>query len=224
MDTDIQDAETQLKVIHKLSTRKNSSSAVKEFYDNWADQYDKVYDHANYNGPMACADTLGKFLANRSARIVDCAAGTGRVGVQLARLGFKRIDAVDFSQKSLDISTSRGVYERLICDHLGSNKIKNVEDGYYDGLICVGALSIGHLTCDVFPEWNRIVKKGGLMVFTLSWTLVEGDTQEHKDIIHDMQDAINDNIQKGRWELVEKMDISLILQDGRADMYTIRRM
>ena len=62
------------------------------------------------------------------------------------------------------------------------------------------------------------------MVFTLSWTLVEGDTQEHKDIIHDMQDAINDNIQKGRWELVEKMDISLILQDGRADMYTIRRM
>ena len=42
MDTDIQDAETQLKVIHKLSTRKNSSSAVKEFYDNWADQYDKV--------------------------------------------------------------------------------------------------------------------------------------------------------------------------------------
>ena len=50
---------------------------------------------------------------------------------QLAKLGFKRIDAVDISQKSLDISASKKVYERLICDSLGKNKLEGVEDGIF---------------------------------------------------------------------------------------------
>ena len=50
---------------------------------------------------------------------------------QLARRGFKRIDGVDISQKSLDVSASKGVYERLICDSLGKNKLKGVDDGAY---------------------------------------------------------------------------------------------
>ena len=62
------------------------------------------------------------------------------------------------------------------------------------------------------------------MVFALSWTLVEGDTHQHSDIIYEMQDAIKDLIQNGTWELVEKVNISLILENGRADMYTIRRL
>ena len=65
---------------------------------------------------------------------------------------------------------------------------------------------------------------GGWMVFSLSWTMVDGDTPQQSDIIYEMQDAIKDLIQNGTWELVEKVNISLILENGRADMYTIRRL
>ena len=62
------------------------------------------------------------------------------------------------------------------------------------------------------------------MFFSLSWTMIDGDTPQQSDIIHEMQDATKDLIQNGTWELVEKVNISLILENGRADMYTIRRL
>ncbi|XP_033645456.1 methyltransferase-like protein 27 [Asterias rubens] len=209
-------------ILHATALNKDFQDDIHKFYDGWAKDYDKHLDNANYNGPALTAEALNKVLSDKSALILDLCAGTGRVGQELAKLGFKRIDGVDFSQQCLDISASKGVYERLICDRLGKNKIKGVDDDYYSALTCVGALSIGHLKADVFDEWNRILKKGGFMVFTLSWAMMDGDPQEHIDTMTEMKQVIEGFIQDGTWELVDKVDISLIRKVGRADMYTIR--
>ena len=60
------------------------------------------------------------------------------------------------------------------------------------------------------------------MVFTLSWAMMDGDPQEHIDTMTEMKQVIEGFIQDGTWELVDKVDISLIRKVGRADMYTIR--
>ncbi|XP_038055082.1 methyltransferase-like protein 27 [Patiria miniata] len=210
-------------MIREMSTKDDFSGGVSEFYDKWAEHYDEDLERAKYGGPVACAEALCKLMSDKNALIVDIGAGTGRSGQELAKCGFKRIDAVDFSQKSLDISTSKGVYERLICDSVGKNKLKGVTDGYYSGLLCVGAIAAGHISQDAFPEFTRIVKKGGIMVFTVSKVTLPTDGQIQKKIIQGIQDAINDLVRTGVWEVVEKTSITY-LHDNEADRFIIRRL
>ena len=42
--------------------------------------------NGKYSSPKACAEALGKVIADKSALIVDCAAGTGRVGQEVCQL------------------------------------------------------------------------------------------------------------------------------------------
>ncbi|XP_038077156.1 uncharacterized protein LOC119745003 [Patiria miniata] len=212
-----------IRVIHDLANAGgNTQDEIQALYQQWAESYDKDMGPSHYGGPAFGAEALRKVLTDKSALIVDCASGTGKVGEELAQRGFKRIHAVDFSQKCLDISASKGVYEKLICDRLGSNKIKEIEDGYYSAVICVGAISVGHLSCDVFPEWNRIVKKGGYIVFTRS-KLIFPD--KHTSVMDEIQSAIDDLIKKGVWEVVDiiSFDDSFCVGYG-CDVYTIRRL
>ncbi|XP_022084695.1 methyltransferase-like protein 27 isoform X2 [Acanthaster planci] len=199
--------------------------SIQAFYQKWAGSYDKDMDPTHYGGPAFGADALNKALKDKNAHIVDCAAGTGKVGEELAKRGFTRIDAVDFSPKCLEISASKGVYERLICDKLGSNRLKGIDDGYYSALICVGAISVGHLTHDVFPEFNRIVKKGGFIVFTRSKLVFPDGNENHTGALDEIQNAIDILIKEGVWELVDivSIDESFCVGYG-CDVYTIRRL
>jgi ubiquinone/menaquinone biosynthesis C-methylase UbiE len=43
-----------------------------------------------------------------TVKILDVAAGTGLVGVELAKLGFKNIVALDYSQEMLDLAEEKG--------------------------------------------------------------------------------------------------------------------
>ncbi|XP_022084403.1 uncharacterized protein LOC110975864 isoform X2 [Acanthaster planci] len=221
MSDPTKDLEENIKMIRQMSKKPDGIKAVAEFYDKWAEDYDEDLEKEHYKGPALCVDALSKAMPDKSALIVDCAAGTGKAGEELAKRGYKRIDAVDISPKSLDISASKGVYERLICDSLGKHKLKGVGDGFYSGLICVGGVSAGHISQDAFPEWTRIVKKGGFMVFAVSKAVVSGDQQNEAFI--ETEDAISDLVQKGVWELVEKTNIPYV-KSHEADLYTIRRL
>ncbi|XP_033632384.1 methyltransferase-like protein 27 [Asterias rubens] len=155
--TPIRDTEENVKLIYQMSAKANFKEAVGQFYDKWAEHYDEDLENSKYVAPVGGAEELSKRVEDKNALIIDCAAGTGQVGVELAKRGFKNIDAVDMSQKSLDISASKGVYRKLFCDSLGKNKIKGVEDGCYDALTCIGAVGVGHIAEDAFVEWNRML-------------------------------------------------------------------
>ncbi|XP_072024756.1 methyltransferase-like protein 27 isoform X2 [Amphiura filiformis] len=86
---------------------------------------------------------------------------------KLTRHGFKNIDGVDISTESLKICKEGGLYRRLICDRIGTNKL-DINDDSYDGLILCGALLKGHLNLGCFPELIRIVKPGGPIIFSVS--------------------------------------------------------
>ncbi|XP_041379146.1 uncharacterized protein LOC121391660 [Gigantopelta aegis] len=56
-------------------------------------------------------------------RVLDAAAGTGLVGMELFKVGFKTLDAVDAAKGMLAVAESKHIYQRLICQYLGENKL-----------------------------------------------------------------------------------------------------
>src|SRR5262245_11162265 len=82
-----------------------------------------VYDHdlagpLDYRSPAVVAEACGRLLS-RGARILDAGAGTGLLGVALAKLGFTWLDALDLSPAMLAVAEQKGVYRTLTEGRLG---------------------------------------------------------------------------------------------------------
>ncbi|KAF4521528.1 hypothetical protein B566_EDAN009496 [Ephemera danica] len=66
-----------------------STPEVIKAYDAWAD-YDKDLCPGVYNGPAMAANALHAVLSPQDGvRVLDVAAGTGRVGLELHQRGFR---------------------------------------------------------------------------------------------------------------------------------------
>lgn len=94
------------------------------------------------------------------SRILDAGAGTGIVGKVLQNLGYTNIDALDISQKMLDEAKKLNVYKEFFCAPLSAEPIAEIPTNQYDGLICVGTLTVGHVKPVAFDEILRVVKPG----------------------------------------------------------------
>ena len=79
-----------------LRNRKPQEELESE-YNVWASDYDADLRVLGFSGPRAGAETLANYMTDREAKILDAGAGTGMVGKELARLGFKHITALDLS-------------------------------------------------------------------------------------------------------------------------------
>ena len=140
-------------------------------YDQWAAEYDRDLDEEfGYVAPSRAADAFARLLSTDSV-VLDAGAGTGLAGVELAKRGFAVIDAIDLSQGMLDEAKAKGVYRNLRqVDLTGPAPI---EDDAYDGCICVGTLTYGHVPASAIDELVRVVKPGGLFVYTLRSDIIE---------------------------------------------------
>ena len=86
--------------IYKLKTTKE----VMNYYDEWGenDKYNKDMLDWNYTGPKETVETFIKHEANTDGLIFDAGCGTGLVGLELKKFGFKKFHGADLSQKLLD--------------------------------------------------------------------------------------------------------------------------
>ena len=85
--------------IYKLKTTKE----VMDYYDEWGenDKYNKDMVDWNYTGPKETVNTFLKYEKNKDALIFDAGCGTGLVGLEFKKIGFKKIHGADISQKLL---------------------------------------------------------------------------------------------------------------------------
>ena len=79
---------------------------------------------------MASDKALARHAADRGARLLDAGAGTGMVGEELARLGFRHITALDLSPGMLKTANEKSVYEELVVGEMG--KPLSFETGQFD--------------------------------------------------------------------------------------------
>ena len=149
--------------IYKLKTTKE----VKDYYDEWGenDKYNKDMVDWNYTGPKETVNTFLKYEKNKDALIFDAGCGTGLVGLELKKFGFKNFHGADLSQKLLSTIPSN-LYKKLFKSDL--NQSINLEDNTYDAIFCVGTFTFGHVKPNALDEFLRITKKGGLICFTIN--------------------------------------------------------
>lgn len=93
-------------------------------------------------------------------KIMDAGAGTGHIGVELRKLGYTNLYALDISQEMLDEAKKKNVYKGITCAALTDQQIPEINTGEFDALICCGTLVQGHVHCNAFVEMIRMVKVG----------------------------------------------------------------
>jgi len=127
----------------------------------------------NYTGPKESVNAYKMYEVNKDALIFDAGCGTGLVGQELKKIGFKNFHGTDLSQKLLNTVPS-DLYLKLFKSDL--NQPIDLKDNSYDAVFCVGTFTYGHVKPNALNEFIRITKKGGLVCFTIN----EGIYQEYK--------------------------------------------
>ena len=149
--------------IYKLKT----TDEVMKYYDEWGDKdkYNKDMLDWNYTGPKETSEIFNKHQENKDILIFDAGCGTGLVGQELKKYGFKYFHGADLSQTLLD-SVPKDLYQKLTKVDL--NKPIETEDNSYEAVLCVGTFTFGHVKPKALKEFVRITKPGGLICFTIN--------------------------------------------------------
>ena len=147
--------------LNQLST---DSQEIGRYYDDWAKEYDQTLAQWKYQSPSVVADLLTQHVP-LDAPILDAGCGTGLSGQALHTAGFRHITGGDLSQASLDIAAQAGVYECLTQVNMQCLPLPFDTDAFA-GVACVGVLTYLPDTEALMREFCRVVRPGGLVVFT----------------------------------------------------------
>ncbi|XP_072037199.1 uncharacterized protein [Amphiura filiformis] len=103
--------------------------AVCEYYNNNAQNYEEYSTQTGReSGALALAKAVARTHPDKDTTILDVCAGTGLAGEQLRKLGYTKVDALDFSQEMLDLARSKGIYRNLICDSVQLHRKNQIND------------------------------------------------------------------------------------------------
>ena len=181
---------------------------LEERYDEWANEYDNnIEGDFGYVMPRMAAETFARFVP-KDAKVLDAGAGTGLVGVELNRLGYSDIEAMDMSMGMLEEARAKNVY----CDfhQMTMGETLGFETDNYDAVIGVGVLTLGHAPAHSLDELVRVTKPGGCVAFTLRPDVYEQNGfRERQELL----------VSQGKWELVEVTDKFLGMPKGEPDVY-----
>ncbi len=190
---------------------------LQERYDEWAKDYDEDLEaDFGYVIPRIAAETFAQ-LVPKDAKVLDAGAGTGLVGVELHRLGYRNIEAMDLSRGMLEEARRKRVYGGF--HQMTMGEPLDFDTGSFDAVICVGVLTLGHAPARSLDELARVVRPGGFVVFTL-----RPDVYEQNGFKEKQRQLESD----GTWELTHVTEEFLGLPKGEPDvlfqvwMYRVR--
>ena len=185
-----------------------NNQELEERYNQWASEYDKdLEEEFAWNAPETAAKVFAQ-IVSREAKVLDAGAGTGLVGVELSKLGFNNIVAMDLSAGMLDQARKKHVYRDFHQMALGAPL--DFGTGTFDGVIAVGVFTLGHAPSSSFDELIRITKAGGYVVFSLRTDgYAEGGFKEKQDNL----------VSSGKWTLAEASEPFQPLPKGEPDVY-----
>lgn len=150
----------------KATYEAETADELADAYRQWACLYDHdTCQTMGYVGPQTAAAMLDRHLDSREGRVLDAGCGTGLVGEILNRMGYARVDGMDYSSDMLLEAKKKGVYRRLLQDDM--NDRLAIGDDTYDATICVGTFTYAHVGPQAFNELARITRPGGIICFTI---------------------------------------------------------
>jgi len=190
-----------------IYTSKNNTELA-ERYDKWAAGYDSDLDEEfGWIGPERAAEVFSR-LVPKEAKVLDAGAGTGLVGSVLSAFGYTDLVAADLSEGMLNEARKKGVYREFHQFVMGEDL--PFETDFFDAIISVGVLTLGHAPASSFDELVRVTKPGGHIVFTLRPDIYETGGFKEK------QEAL---IQEGKWALTEVSERFQPLPKGEPEVF-----
>jgi len=155
-------------------SNETTEGEIKRIYDDWAGEYEEslvVAAGAIYYKPFTesfdeIVKQVIKDKPKDKMKIIDVAAGTGLIGVELQKLGYTNLHALDISQEMLKEAEKKDVYKKFVCAALNDQRIPEIETGEYDALVCGGTMLTGHIRSSALVEMIRIVK---VVLFVLTF-------------------------------------------------------
>jgi predicted TPR repeat methyltransferase len=154
-------------------------ATLEQLYDSWAESYDADLQQVGYLHLPVIAGLASRHVTDRDAAILDAGVGTGAVGEVLSLLGFGNLSGIDMSEGMLAKARARGCYRDLRKGVLG--EALDFESGVFDGIVSTGTFTKGHAPASALAELARILKRGGVLMFTVGVSIWE--TQGFADVI-----------------------------------------
>ena len=168
-----------------IDKARGNLDALISFFDQNAHLYDQVIAENGYTSIVIhCAETLKQFMGEtyEQSEVLDVGCGSGVSGESLQKAGFQgNIDGADPSQGMLERAKSLNVYRELQIGKITNDEKLKFNDGWYDAIFCIGAIANGYISIsNAIPEFFRLLKKGGIAVYTISYSIDKGVAlQEH---------------------------------------------
>ncbi|MFO7754150.1 MAG: class I SAM-dependent methyltransferase [Desulfobacteraceae bacterium] len=180
------------KVLNKVYTATNHEELM-DAYKDWATDYDKdTVDRFGYVAHLSSARALDEHLDDKDAHILDAGCGTGLVAEKLVEMGYKNIDALDYSEEMLEEAEKKGLYKNYIQADLSRDL--DIDKNRYDAVVCTGTFTYGHIDAEGFDRLIRITKPEGINCFTIR----DGAYQEYG-----YREKMVELEQQKEWELLE---------------------
>jgi SAM-dependent methyltransferase len=154
-----------------------TSEDVKNYYNDWAKDYDNYTKDVKYTLPHSVAKIFVELLSQfntsqiNNLKILDIGCGTGLLGSEI--IEFKKnlhIDGVDISSSMLRITSIKTkdfipIYKVMILDDLTNPKFIN--ENYYDCFVSAGTFTLGHLYARDMVNLLKYLKPNGLATFSI---------------------------------------------------------
>ncbi len=190
--------------IHERVLQARTPAELAAAYADWAGKYDAdLVGEMGYEAPRAAAEILHTSLASPDARILDAGCGTGLVGEELHRLGYKRLVGLDYSTDMLQHARTKNVYVELLQGDL--TKPLELEADQFDATICVGTFTLGHVGPDAIAHLVRVTKAGGLICIT-----VRDEAWQQDDYATSISALQNEQL----IEMIEERHLPYIAEEG----------
>ena len=159
-----------------------------QLYADWSDSYDEDHDAVGFFGHISATSLLADLIDQPDdVCILDAGAGTGAAGVQLAKLGFENIVGIDLSADMLAKAKEKNVYRKLLQADLGY-PVDAFQNDSFDAAILVGVFSYGQAPAWSLDEIIRLVKPGGVVVFTMRTDFFESDAMSVRSKMEELSE------------------------------------
>lgn len=196
----------------------------RELYATWAATYEDFLDTNRYIYARQVAEVFAERSPDHPGAVLDAGCGTGRIGLELARLGISPIDGIDISPEMMAKARENlgpdgaPAYRRLIEADL-TGPIDLASDSY-SGVVSSGAFTHGHLGPDALSELLRVARPGSVCVISVNSSIFE--TNGFKDRFDRYAaDGVIDNLEVQLRKVYEDADGSDPNHLGQMAIFTI---
>ncbi|XP_046547368.1 methyltransferase-like protein 27 [Haliotis rubra] len=186
------------KFLDHITEKGMDNKSIINRFDEVSSKYNEALGSVDYMGPRTLATILAELhpSGRENVRVLDVAAGTGLVAIELRKKGFVNNDGLEPSEQMLAEAKRNNLYGRYICDLVGENTFDIVNDTY--SAVTMSALSLEifkKLPVKALEELARVVKPGGHILMG------------HYDFAFDSE-VLKANFSslegRGLWKLIEK--------------------